>query len=188
MAATQTDPSIFQLKVTLKRIKPPIWRRIHVPGDTTLGAFHDVIQIAMGWTNSHLHQFIVDGEYYGEPRPDYGLEMDDQDTVRLDDIVSGEKDKFVYKYDFGDGWVHTILVEKVLAPDPDVTYPRCVKGKRNCPPEDSGGPWGYSHFLEAIEDEDHPQHEQYTDWIGGDFDPEAFDRDEVNEMLAEIEY
>ena len=177
---------IFQLKVTLKRSKPLIWRRIQVRGDTTLGALHDIIQIAMGWTNSHLHQFIVGRTYYGEPHPDYGLEMNDQDAVQLDEIVEKKKDRFVYEYDFGDGWEHAILVEEVMEPDPDATYPRCVKGKRSCPPEDIGGSWGYAEFLEAIEDEDHPRHAEYMDWIGGEFDPDAFDREEVNEILKKI--
>jgi hypothetical protein len=108
------------------------------------------------------------------------------EKVRLGDIVSEEKDTFEYEYDFGDGWEHTILVEKVMEPDPDATYPHCVKGKRNCPPEDSGGPWGYGHMLEAVEDEDHPQHKEYMDWIGGDFYPEAFDLEDTNEALAQI--
>jgi hypothetical protein len=186
MSASERDTSIFQLKVTLKRIRPPIWRRIQVPGDTTLGALHHIIQVAMGWTNSHLHQFVVDGVHYGEPHPDYGLEMKDQEMVQLNDVVSEEKDKFEYEYDFGDRWEHTIRVEKVIEPDPDATYPHCVKGKRNCPPEDSGGPYGYGHMLEAIEDEDHPQHEQYTNWIRDDFDPEAFDLERVNQALNDM--
>ena len=140
----------------------------------------------MGWTESHLHQFIVGRTYYGEPHPEYGLEMNDQDAVQLDEIVEKKKDRFVYEYDFGDGWEHVILVEEIMEPDPDAIYPRCVKGKRNCPPEDIGGTWGYAEFLEAIEDEDHPQHAEYMDWIGGEFDPEAFDREEVNEMLKDI--
>jgi hypothetical protein len=89
-----------------------------------------------------------------------------------------------YVYDFGDGWTHRLTVEKVLAAEPGVGYPRCVSGRRACPPEDVGGPWGYDGFLEAMADPTHPEHEQYREWVGGPFDPAAFDLDEVNEELA----
>ena len=186
MPAKQQDSSIYQLKVTLKHSKPPIWRRIQVKGDTTLYKLHQIIQIAMGWTNSHLHQFIADGVYYGEPHPDFGFEVVSERRVRLNHIISDVKDKFIYEYDFGDGWEHEIVVEKILEPEPKVRYPRCIKGKRNCPPEDVGGVWGYDDFLEAIQKEDHPEHEEYLEWIGGSFDPEEFDCEVVNEELKQI--
>ncbi len=119
--------SIYQLKVTLKHSKPPIWRRIQVKSDTTLSKFHHILQIAMGWTNSHLHQFIADGVYYGEPDPDYGFEMVNEKRTRLNQIVRGVKDKCVYEYDFGDGWDHEIVLEKVLAPEAKTRYPCCIK-------------------------------------------------------------
>jgi len=180
------DPSIYQLKVTLKHSKPPIWRRIHVKAHTTLYKLHQIIQIAMGWTNSHLHQFIADGVYYGEPHPDFGFEVVSERRVRLHQIASDVREKFIYEYDFGDGWEHEIVVEKLLAPEPKVRYPRCIKGKRNCPPEDVGGVWGYADFLEAIEQADHPEHEAYLEWIGGSFDPEEFDSDMVNAGLRQV--
>ena len=173
---------IHQLKITLKHIKPPIWRRIEVPADIKLGKLHDVIQITMGWTDSHLHAFIAGQTVYGAPDPEFGGGTKNERNVRLDSIVKAGG-KLVYEYDFGDGWVHEIKVEKVLDADPATHYPRCTAGKRACPPEDSGGLYGYEEFLAAISDPDHPEHSAMIDWIGGEFDPEAFDQVEVNQAL-----
>jgi hypothetical protein len=176
---------IYQIKVTLAGSKPPIWRRILVPGDVNLQKLHDIIQVVMGWTNSHLHQFIVGQTTYGEPHPDYGHEMRDERRVKLSQIARAEA-KFRYEYDFGDSWLHDLLVEKILPPEPGQRYPVCVKGKRACPPEDVGGVWGYEVFLEAIRNPDHPEHEMYLGWIGGGFDPEAFDLEGTNEILRRL--
>lgn len=178
-----TDVPIYQIKVTLEDSKPPIWRRILVRSDIALGELHDILQAVMGWADYHLHQFIVGRTYYGVPHPDYGFDIRDEKRVKLNQIVTGEKFKFRYEYDFGDGWLHNLLVEKVLPPEPGQQYPVCVKGKRACPPEDVGGVWGYDDFLEAIRNPDHPEHEDYLVWVGGEFDPEEFALDEVNEVL-----
>jgi hypothetical protein len=180
-----TPADVYQIKVTLRDSKPPIWRRIQVPGDVTLARLHRILQIVMGWTDYHLHQFIIGGAYFGQPHPDYEgfLEMHDERRVKLAQIAPGEKFKFVYEYDFGDGWEHELLVEKILPPEPDVDYPRCLKGKRACPPEDVGGVWGYDDFLEIIRTADHPEHDDMLEWVGGEFDPEAFDLDEINAEL-----
>ena len=179
------DVPIYQIKVTLEGSKPPIWRRILVPINITLGELHHILQAVMGWWDYHLHQFIVGGTYYGVPHPDYDdyLEMRDESQVKLNEIVAGEGFKFRYEYDFGDGWLHQLVVEKVLPPESGQQYPMCVKGKRACPPEDVGGVWGYGDFLEAIQNPDHPEHEEYLEWVGGEFDPEEFDLDEVNQVL-----
>ncbi len=185
----KTMPSkvrIYQIKATLDESKPPIWRRLLVPSSITLEKFHYMLQVAMGWTNSHLHQFIVGQTYFGEPHPDYGFGMRDERDVKLNQVVTGEGFKFHYEYDFGDGWLHNLLVEKVLEPEPGQQYPVCIKGKRACPPEDVGGIWGYYGFLEAIQDPDHPEHEMYVEWIGGEFDPEEFDLEEMNEILRDL--
>ena len=140
----------------------------------------------MGWTNSHLHSFDIQGVEYGEPMPDLGFDdlgMRDEGTVVLSKIVRGEKFKFSYLYDFGDSWEHEILVEKVLEADPEVDYPVCIKAKRACPPEDCGGIWGYGEFVEAIQNPDHPEHEELLEWVGGFFDPEDVELDEVNRQL-----
>lgn len=190
MAAKQSSTAdIYQIKVTLRGSKPPIWRRIQVPSDINLGKLHRILQVVMGWYDSHLHQFIMGGTYYGEPDPDYramGMEMRGEKRVKLDQIVRGEKSRFRYEYDFGDSWEHELLVEKILPPEPGVRYPVCLKGKGACPPEDVGGVWGYSDFLEAIKDPRRPEHDDMLEWVGSEFDPEAFDLDEVNEALRYV--
>ena len=183
----QNTNSIYQLKITLSRIRPPIWRRIEVK-DCTLEHLHEIIQVAMGWESYHLWSFEIGGEEFGPSEmgddPYGGVEMEDSSAVILSQIIAQGMKKFTYLYDFGDGWEHQILVEMTLTPEPKVKYPRCVKGKRACPPEDCGGPWGYEDFLDAIKDPDHAQHEELMEWIGGEFDPEEFDLDTVNAELA----
>ena len=178
---------IYQIKVTLKDSKPPIWRRIQVPCNITLAELHRILQAVMGWWDYHLHQFIVGRTYYGVPHPDYDdyVDMRDESQVRLNQIVD-EGSKFVYEYDFGDSWEHVLLVEKALEPEPGQAYPVCIKGKRARPPEDVGGVWGYEEFLEAIGDPDHPEHDDYLEWVGGEFDPEEFDLDAANEALGAL--
>jgi Plasmid pRiA4b ORF-3-like protein len=175
--------SVHQLKVTLRDTKPPIWRRIQVTSDTTLAKLHEILQIVMGWTDSHLHQFVIDQEYYGVPLPDFGFEVKNEKRLKLGDIASGEKRKFAYEYDFGDGWQHEIVVEKILPVEAGKQYPICITGKRACPPEDIGGTGGYDDFVEAIKDPRHPQHEEMLEWAGGSFDAEAFDVEAVNREL-----
>jgi hypothetical protein len=177
---------VYRIKVTLEKSRPPIWRRILVPGDVTLEHLHHILQVAMGWTDSHLHQFIVGGIYFGEPHRDYGSEMHDERRTRLNRITAQAGFEFRYEYDFGDSWQHTLLVEEIAEPEPGQRVPACIEGKRACPPEDVGGVWGYGEFLEAIGDPGHAEHDSYLEWIGGEFDPEAFDLEEVNEVLQEM--
>ena len=175
---------VYQIKITLKDIKPPVWRRLQVTSDTVLEKLHAIIQAAMGWSNSHLHQFIVGDTYYGEPDPDYDDDvMESENGVAISQLVSREGARFHYEYDFGDGWVHEILVEKILPVEKGTQYPVCIKGKRACPPEDVGGVWGYSDFLETFMNPKDPEYGDMLEWVGGDFDPEAFDMDEVNKRL-----
>jgi len=150
---------VYQLKITLREARPPIWRRVLVTDATTLDQLHWIVQAAMGSTNSHLHQFIIDDEYYSQKDfelDDWGHEVQNENRVRLAALALAPKRKFTYEYDFGDGWEHEIMVEKVLAPEAGVHYPQCVAGKRACPPEDCGGVGGYERFLEVIKDEDDP--------------------------------
>jgi len=177
---------VYQIKVALENAKPPIWRRLLVSADMTLGELHDVIQVAMGWNDCHLHLFESGGESYGTPHPDDFEDVHDERRVMLGKVAPGEKSKLRYQYDFGDSWDHSILVEKVLDPDPSAHYPSCIKGVRHCPPEDCGGIWGYDSFLEAIADPKHPEHKEMLDWIGGEFDPEAFDLEETNAQLRRM--
>jgi len=175
---------IYQIQVTLAGIEPPIWRRFQVPGDVTLAELHDVLQAVMGWWDYHLHQFVVGETYYGVPHPDYMVAMEDEKKVRLDQVVE-EGSTFFYEYDFGDSWVHELKVEKVLEPEAGQAYPVCLEGERATPPEDVGGIWGYEEYVEAMTDPDHPEHEDWLEWRG-EFDPEAFDVDEVNAALREL--
>ncbi len=173
---------VFEIKVTLQDIRPFIWRRIQVPADIRLGKFHRVLQVSMGWTNSHLHAFRIGDVTYGVP----GLDSPDlarsERAIRLDK-VAGPGDTLFYEYDFGDGWVHEIKIEKALLADPTVHYPRCLAGERACPPEDCGGPPGYEDLLAALRDPSHPEHEEIREWAGPSFDPEAFDLAAVNPLL-----
>jgi hypothetical protein len=182
---TSKPISIYQIKVTLADSQPPIWRRIQVRSDITLARLHGVLQAVMGWTDMHLHQFVIREKYYGVPDEDeVGLSKPvDEGKYSLSDVVSGENSAFAYDYDFGDNWEHELVVEKVLPPQKGVRYPLCLAGARACPPEDVGGIPGYENFREAIGDPQHPDHKVLSEWIGGSFDPEAFDLDEVNQLL-----
>jgi hypothetical protein len=183
MAKKTKDPSVvYQLKITLHDISPPIWRRVQVK-DCTLAKLHDVIQTCMGWDGGHLHAFEIGGEQYGEPFPDGSMEYHDSRRIKLSQLAAQGVQKFSYTYDFGDNWEHTIQMEKTLPAESGVRYPRCIDGARACPPDDCGGPWGYADFLEAIQNPKHPEHEDMVEWIGGEFDPEAFDVGAINAEL-----
>lgn len=185
MAKTKDAGVIYQLKITLNYIKPPVWRRVLVK-DCTLACLHDLIQTVMPWTNCHLHAFEIGGQQYGEPAPPGMidmLEMKDTLKMKLSQVVKQKHKKFSYTYDFGDNWEHTIVIEKTLEPEPGVRYPRCIAGKRACPPDDCGGAWGYGNFLEVISDPKNERHEELLEWIGGEFDPETFDLEAINARL-----
>jgi hypothetical protein len=175
----------ISLKITLRSIKPPIWRRILVPGRMTLGDLHVAIQVVMGWQNGHLHAFDVGGERYGER----GVMDDclDEDSKTLNALVKAEVSRFRYIYDFGDDWEHDILIEKAPPKVPGVTaFPACVAGARHCPPEDCGGPFGYEDLLEVLKNPDHPNHTEQCEWLGADFDPEAFSVAAADTTLGEV--
>jgi hypothetical protein len=171
---------VFQFKITLLKSQPPIWRRIQVE-DCTLDKLHEHIQTAMGWTNSHLHQFHMGEQRYADPmlmeESFEEFSYRDSTTTKLSDILpkTGKRFPFVYEYDFGDSWHHEVLFEGRAATEPKVKYPLCLEGERACPPEDVGGVWGYTDFVEAIQDRGHERHKEFLEWIGGKFNPEAFD-------------
>jgi hypothetical protein len=177
MTLKHTD-TIYQIKISLIGVKPPIWRTVLVPGDLGLAAFHEVIQVAMGWTDSHLHQFTAKDKFYGVPD-------EDESKYKLSQLLTKERDSLIYEYDFGDSWEHKILLEKILPYDTNTALPVCIKGKRACPPEDCGGIWGYEELLEIISDPKHTEYESMLEWLGGEFDPEEFDLEDINEDLTE---
>lgn len=179
------NPKIYQIKITLKHSKPPIWRRLLVAEDTRLDRLHLIIQRAMPWWNYHLHQFMVREIEYSDPAFELDY-VEDERRVTLHDIAPTEGARFVYIYDFGDHWEHVVEVKKILPDDPDRGIPVCIKGRRACPPEDVGGIWGYDTFLEALNNPKHPEHDMYSEWIGGEFDPEEFDLEEINEQLRRL--
>jgi hypothetical protein len=182
--------TVYQLKITLFGATPPIWRRIQV-NDCTLDKLHEYIQTAMGWSNSHLHQFKLGEQLYGDPelmQENFEeLEYLDSTTTKISDILpkKGKRFSFVYEYDFGDSWEHEVLVEGVVQSESKVKYPLCLEGARACPPDDCGGVWGYADFLEAIHNKDHEQHEEMLEWIGGRFDSEDFDPAKATKAMKE---
>lgn len=181
---------VFQFRVTLNEVRPPVWRRIQVPHTYTFWDLHVAIQDAMGWTDSHLHEFQM-RLGAGERELRIGLPDDDDDRIydyqvlpgwevpiaRLFTLVSRSA---AYIYDFGDYWRHSIKLERILPRDSGISYPACIGGKRACPPEDCGGSWGYETFLEAISDPAHERHYEMLEWVGGEFDPAAFVPEEVD--------
>jgi hypothetical protein len=182
-----TPANVYQLKITLKGIRPPIWRRIHVPGDVTLYRLHQVLQVVMGWQDYHLHWFIIRGTHYGVPDPEFDEPMViSERRVRLGQLIVREKEKFVYEYDFGDDWRHEIVVERILPAELENPGPTCLAGKRRAPPEDCGGIGGYEHLLEVLANPDDEEHDEMLVWAGEDFDPEHFDLAHVNQALKKL--
>jgi hypothetical protein len=180
---------IYQLKITLKWSKPPIWRRVLVRAAMRLDRLHQVIQLVMPWTNSHLHQFGVGRTFYGMPDPDsvdMGFETLNEKRYALADLVPAAKKKFIYEYDFGDGWEHEVTVEKILPPDPAFKHPTCLGGANACPPDDCGGMGGYYDLLQKLADPKHPEHDDLKEWIGGGWDPAQFDLGCTNKMLKRL--
>jgi hypothetical protein len=184
---------LYQLKLTLKWSKPPIWRRVLVRGDMTLDRLHNVIQIAMGWTDSHLHQFMGGSgfarTFYGRPDPEFadmGCEMLNEKRYTVGDLAPAAKRKFIYEYDFGDSWQHEVVAEKILPPDAAFKHPVCLAGANACPPEDCGGIGGYYNLLEILADPKHPEHTDMKEWIGGKFDATEFSRQGVNALLHRL--
>jgi hypothetical protein len=175
---------LYQFKVTLLGLQPPVWRRIQVK-NCSLDKLHEHIQTAMGWTNSHLHQFEIEEQCYGDPELlEDEFESIDSTRTKIKDIVprDGKRFRFQYEYDFGDGWEHEVLFEGCLRAEQGKRYPLCVEGQRACPPEDVGGVWGYAEFLEALADPNHEQHDEYLEWAGP-FDPEAFDAGKATKAM-----
>lgn len=203
---SQNSENICQFKISLNYSKPLIWRRIQVLESSTFWEFSCAIQDAMGWGGGHLHSFMFSDKKNKwqminimVPLPDDDEHMDriiDERTAKIADYFGKISQQCKYEYDFGDGWVHTILLEKVLPIIADQKYPKCLAGKRACPPDDCGGIGGYENLIDILKKPKHPEHKEVKEWLGldfaDDFDPEHFDPDEVDfsdpkEMLKELE-
>lgn len=177
--------TIARLKITLDNVTPVVLRRVEVPFDIRLDRLHLTIQAAMGWTNSHLYEIRAGGVGWSTPYPDADWAGDfiDARKARLEDI--GTK-SLQYLYDFGDGWEHTIKIERLIDPEPGILYPRLIEAKGRCPPEDVGGPWGYGEFLEAIADPSHERHRELKEWFADDFNPHVVDIDWLSEDVTDL--
>jgi len=185
---------VYHLDVVLDDVEPRVWRRLQVPGNANLGWLHAVIQVALGWTNSHLHQFRHGERIISDP----AFELDefegsppvlDEGKVTLMQVAPQEGDELLYQYDFGDSWEHRVAVVKVLDPDAAAAkVARCLDGARACPPEDCGGVWGYADLLKIIRNPRHKEHKTMLEWLGGPFDPEAFDLNKINTFLAKLKW
>ncbi len=193
-ARTKTDAGIYQVEVVLTGSSPSIWRRVQVPGSANLGWLHAVIQLAMGWTNSHLHQFRLGDRTYSDPSFEMNEFEDDpkvldENQVVLMQILPREGDVFVYDYDFGDSWQHRVTVEQILPPDAVLAKTaRCVGGARACPPEDCGGLPGYEELLRVMKNPKHKEHESMKEWLGRPFAPAAFDLEAANACLRRLKW
>lgn len=176
---------VYQFKITLQDIKPPIWRRIQVPETYMFWDLHVAIQGVMGWTDTHLHEFVIKNPKTGRkvnigiPDEDFGRKVSEGWKKRIADFFSLSNPKAKYDYDFGDNWQHIVTLEEILPRQEGVEYPLCVGGKRACPPEDCGGPYGYEDFLSIIMEPDHEEHNSMLEWVGGEFHPEHFDCTEI---------
>ena len=176
---------VYQLKVTLRDISPPIWRRVQLSDETPLSKLHRVLQLLFDWDDSHLYDFEANRTVYSLPSPDdrdFGRNIVDEKSASLNLVIQKVGETFLYRYDFGDDWHHDILLEAIMIAEPDAVYPRCIAGARNAPPEDSGGPWGYTEYVEALSDPAHDRHDELLDW-NGPFDPEEFSLAAVNASL-----
>lgn len=177
--------STYQIRISLDGIAPAIWRRVLVPASVTLRRLHNVIQKSMGWTNSHLHMFEIDGRQLGRPDPEGDLYLEDDSRWRLHEFLIAPGDTLAYEYDFADSWRHTLLLEAIHETSPDAPkLVRCTAGARACPPEDCGGTPGYQEFLAAILNRFHPEHRNLRAWIGHDFDSEAFSVEQADRRLS----
>ncbi len=174
--------------MSLRDAEPRVWRLVEVSADTTLHKLHWTIQMAMGWTNSHVHQFIVGNDYYSQPEhdPDNEMGWDDEHSVRLRDLLWRPGATFAYEYDFGDSWDHDIAIEAIVPREKGVAFPTCIDGTGACPPEDCGGVARFAELVASMRDPGHPERANYLRWLGEAFDPDAFDLAEANERLRPL--
>ena len=180
------DPvAIDRIHVSLLDIEPPIWRCIELSSQTTLRQFHRILQIAMGWENYHMHEFLVSKQRYGVPDPTYDEpgEVIVEGKVQLADVLPGPGSQIQYIYDFGDYWQHTVELEEIVPAESGAAYPRVIGGARSCPPEDCGGTGGYADLLDILMDPTHEEFQHMRDWAGSKFLAESFSPESINLRL-----
>ena len=175
--------TVHRLKITLRGVKPPVWRRIEVASATTLGELSPMLEGVMGWYGGHLHAFDVDGTDYSPPDPDWDSDDLDEKKYHLGDVLPAVGAKMTWDYDFGDGWRHNVVVEAITPAEMNLSYPLCITGKRACPPEDCGGSWGYAEILRALRDPNHPGRADRLAMVPPGFDPARFDLGEAQSAL-----
>jgi hypothetical protein len=177
---------VYQVKIALEAIDPPIWRRIEV-SDCNLNDLHEIIQVSFGWSGFHRHVFQVRGLQRRGMRGHEYHDLEDTDAIFLSDLAELGCRVFRYEYDFGDCWLHEITLEATLPAEPGVCYPRCVDGRRSGPPEDTGGPYAYPAVLQSLEEARRDDEEfGIPGLIPPDFDPEHFDLDDLNLELFDL--
>ncbi|MDH4449615.1 MAG: plasmid pRiA4b ORF-3 family protein [Rhodoferax sp.] len=192
--ATSLNPStsatrIFHLHIELLNVEPLVWRRVWVPETVKLKKLDRIIQESMGWTHSHLHAFTIEGKRYGsQEQDDWGMDANllDEKRYAIRDVLGEVGFEFSYVYDFGDDWMHRIVVERIEAATALNNWAMCVAGENACPPEDVGGPPGYEMFRDAMADKSHPHFADYWTWTGGPFDPKAFDMNLANKRVKKL--
>ena len=177
---------VFRLRILLEDIDPPVWRRVLVPGGAKLSKLHEIFQAAMGWTNSHLHNFTIGDQLFGMQFDDYPEEELDETEYTVSFALRGGVRHFVYEYDFGDSWTHEVVIEDVSWAPHVLKHGVCLDGQGACPPEDVGGTSGYEHFLEALKDPLHEEHDDYLVWVGYKFDPNEFNLAAANAALQRV--
>lgn len=179
---------IYQVRIQLNDIEPTIWRRFLITNTATIAQLHSTLQTIMGWQDYHLHEFHCNNKHYAIPYPEFDMdapyEVYNAYEFTLKDLLKKAGDSLLYRYDFGDGWEHTVTLEKTLPFDKAQRLPRCLEGERNCPPEDVGGVWGYEDFLEQWRDKKHPEHHAMRTWAGDFLGPEYFDHEKINRELC----
>ena len=177
---------VARLRIELLDLNPAIWRRVDVPVSASLATLHDIIQVVMGWTDSHLYEFEIGERCYGEPMWEEDHEVRwlyKAKNLRLETVIGRGVDRFLYRYDFGDDWRHDVIVEGVRDGGDGAEFPAFVDGARRCPPEDVGRQHGFMEFLEATLDPFHEEHAAMIEWYGGPFDPEDFGERRVRRIV-----
>ena len=177
----------FILNVQLLDVEPTVQRRIVVSSDTLLPKLHKILQAVMGWEDAHMHQFIVGRTFYCSPIPEFMENAVNSKAVKIGQLLQRKGSKILYEYDFGDGWMHEIKLEKTVDPNDYPTLPLCLAGENACPPEDCGGPWGFAELMETLKHPEDPGYPDAIEWLGEDYSPQLFDLEAVQKMLKRLQ-